>query len=462
MEFLVDGDDVMLPLELPFNQAGACGPQNLAGSKRPRSPSPCSGESSLSPVSYHNGHQQIPPLPFLPRSNNSNNGAISDASYSSGGLGGAGSSSFAGGRGGVGGNSSDKKERNRLSAVRYRKKKKQFVDSLQEKVDQLERDISHKDIRIAALSNENAQLREQLGFVRQLLSFAGNSEQLVKVKDDIAAAMASTDALMSSSSAAAYCDDGKSSRDNSSTCESPDRMASSSMASSSPNNNNLNSGRGRRQNNGGVMMLALFAVMFAVTGLNLLLGDFDPRSSLGFLVNQDWMKLSGFSIPSPVVDQPAADGVRFNKRTLMTVDDSYSVSDTSSGGFVDTFGHDSDAFMSLDAISDFPMMDMNSPTVEVPSGSVAPSSPSCIFDGGEFDDFAQRFIQENAIIGSNSTNEEDPLDRKRANSSAESSNQTAADIQEGYGTQITQEQLLPLLQQAFCVLKSAGRIFPKQ
>ena len=67
------------------------------------------------------------------------------------------------------GKSKSKKERNRVSASKYRNKRKLHLESLEVKVQELSENVSQKESKIAALESENQLLKEQLGFLQQFL-----------------------------------------------------------------------------------------------------------------------------------------------------------------------------------------------------------------------------------------------------------------------------------------------------
>jgi hypothetical protein len=63
----------------------------------------------------------------------------------------------------------DKKDRNKISAARYRKRRKVFVETLQRSVASLQSKLSQQSDEIASLQTENKFLKEQLSFLRNLV-----------------------------------------------------------------------------------------------------------------------------------------------------------------------------------------------------------------------------------------------------------------------------------------------------
>jgi len=131
----------------------------------------------------------------------------------------------------------NKKERNRQSAVRYRQRRKVYVDSLEVKVKELTDDCHTKDNEIAALASENRQLKEQLGFIQKLVNFAAAKSS-------------------SSSSSSSEGDDG-----------SEISVMSSYDEESHQHHHHHHKTADEQKKRTGVMLLALFAVLFVVTGM---------------------------------------------------------------------------------------------------------------------------------------------------------------------------------------------------
>lgn len=69
-----------------------------------------------------------------------------------------------------------KKERNRISAARYRKRRKNYVGQLEEKASALENTVSAHATTISALQTENGVLREQVAFLKKLLGQAAGPD----------------------------------------------------------------------------------------------------------------------------------------------------------------------------------------------------------------------------------------------------------------------------------------------
>jgi len=62
-----------------------------------------------------------------------------------------------------------KRERNKISASKYRKRRKMYVDSLEDKLNAVEKKCSAQVDQITSLSTENKVLKEQLTFFKNLL-----------------------------------------------------------------------------------------------------------------------------------------------------------------------------------------------------------------------------------------------------------------------------------------------------
>lgn len=64
----------------------------------------------------------------------------------------------------------DKRERNKLSASMYRKRRKVYLDSLEGKVGELDHTISRQSETISRQAHENKMLKEQVGFLKKMLA----------------------------------------------------------------------------------------------------------------------------------------------------------------------------------------------------------------------------------------------------------------------------------------------------
>lgn len=69
-----------------------------------------------------------------------------------------------------GGEGLTKRDRNKLSAAKYRKRRKMYMETLETKVSGLEKKVSTQSDKIKNLETENSMMREQLAFFRNLLS----------------------------------------------------------------------------------------------------------------------------------------------------------------------------------------------------------------------------------------------------------------------------------------------------
>jgi len=74
----------------------------------------------------------------------------------------------------------NKRERNRESAAKYRKKRKEHVNTLEDKVNNLTQLVTEKSTQIFALETENKQLKDQIGFLKRLfeMSTGGNGPKV--------------------------------------------------------------------------------------------------------------------------------------------------------------------------------------------------------------------------------------------------------------------------------------------
>eukprot|EP00475_Leptophrys_vorax_P026274 TRINITY_DN3698_c0_g1_i1.p1 TRINITY_DN3698_c0_g1~~TRINITY_DN3698_c0_g1_i1.p1 ORF type:complete len:299 (+),score=70.08 TRINITY_DN3698_c0_g1_i1:298-1194(+) len=72
-----------------------------------------------------------------------------------------------------------KRERNKVSASKYRAKKKEYVTGLEAEVEQLHQELSMKNSRMSALESENRLLKEQLSFMQKLFAIASNNPAAV-------------------------------------------------------------------------------------------------------------------------------------------------------------------------------------------------------------------------------------------------------------------------------------------
>lgn len=68
-----------------------------------------------------------------------------------------------------------KRERNKVSASKYRQKKKEYVNGLEEEVSHLQHELADKCNRVSQLETENRMLKEQLSFMQKLFAIATNN-----------------------------------------------------------------------------------------------------------------------------------------------------------------------------------------------------------------------------------------------------------------------------------------------
>lgn len=66
-----------------------------------------------------------------------------------------------------------KRERNKMSAAKYRKRRKMYVVTLEEKVVQLENKVSKQTDQLATVTSENKALKEQVAFLKKLMAVHG-------------------------------------------------------------------------------------------------------------------------------------------------------------------------------------------------------------------------------------------------------------------------------------------------